>query len=381
MLSSTNNREDYDGDGATRDWPITFPVTGIESDEITVYYVEADGTENLLSSSYEVDLTAPEVTYPTVASGLPVLTTAESIVILRELDLLQEIDYKNQGTLPAETIETGLDRLTMMVQQLDEEVGRCVQVSVSDSTTPAELLQLLEDAVADAEAAQAGAELAEANTQALFDTSVFNAIEVDNDETDTYGLYLHQDGVLDANKYGLFVTGAAQVNTNSHLAVIFQTTGSTQTALNVINEGTGSGIDIDQLEDGIALEINNDGAKMAVYLHQDGVLEEASPALFVHGVAANVNANSALVKFHQDHASSTEPALELKQDGIGAGLEIAQTGNGNAIEITNNGVLSGIYVNQVGELNAARHALFVYSGAAQTNDSLVSIEQAAGGSD
>jgi hypothetical protein len=165
MLSSTNNREDYDGDASTRDWPITFPVTGIEDDEITVYYVEADGTENLLSANYDVDLTVPQVTYPTVVSGLPVLTTAESIVILRQLDLTQEIDYKNQGTLPAETIETGLDRLTMMIQQLDEEVARCVQVSVSESTTPDELLAMLDQAVLDAQAAQTAAETAEANAE------------------------------------------------------------------------------------------------------------------------------------------------------------------------------------------------------------------------
>jgi hypothetical protein len=151
MLTSTNSRDDYSGDGATRVWPITFPVDNIDADEIAVYYVESDGTENLVSTGVEVDLDTPQVTYPTVASGLAVLTSAESIVILRSLDLTQEADYVNEGAVPAESIEASLDRVVMMVQQLNENISRCITLSVSSSTTTDEYLEYLQDAIDDAQ--------------------------------------------------------------------------------------------------------------------------------------------------------------------------------------------------------------------------------------
>jgi len=131
MISSEINRDSYDGDGATRDWPITFPVTAITSTELAIYKVSSAGIATLLDANYEVDLTVPQVTYPTVASGLDVLTSEEGIIILRVLPYTQSIDYKNQGALPAQTIEDGMDRLTYLCQQLNEEISRCIQLPVT----------------------------------------------------------------------------------------------------------------------------------------------------------------------------------------------------------------------------------------------------------
>ncbi len=154
-VPSTTQRVDYDGDGATRSWPITFSVNALTSSDIVAYKVQTDGTATLISVSYTLDLDEPDYTYPTVASGLDPLTAEEGIIILRQLDLKQEIDYKNQGALPAQTIEDGMDRLTYMLQQLEEEINRCIQMPVTE-TDAVEYAAVLAAAAA-AAAAYAGA--------------------------------------------------------------------------------------------------------------------------------------------------------------------------------------------------------------------------------
>jgi len=150
-VASTTQREDYDGDGSTREWPITFPVNALTSADIVAYKVSDSGAATLISASYALDLETKKYTYPTVESGLDPLTAQEAIIILRQLALKQSEDLKNQGNLPAQTIEDGLDRLTYIAQQLSEEIGRCIQMPVTE-TDPVEYATVLTEAAAAASA-------------------------------------------------------------------------------------------------------------------------------------------------------------------------------------------------------------------------------------
>jgi hypothetical protein len=121
------------------------------------------------------------------------------------------------------------------------------------------------------------------------------AIEIDNDGTN-HGLYIHQDGVLAASKYGLFVYSNA-VQVNSPLVYFYQVNASSvQTLLRVDNHGQGS----------------------ALYITQDEVLRANDYGLCVYSNAVQVN--SALVNFVQDNASSDKDLLVLQQDGTGHAL-------------------------------------------------------------
>lgn len=133
-VPSTVSKVSYSGDGVTNNWPITFEISGVTSSEISVYLVDPAGESTLVTSDYSVDLNVPEVVYP--ETGTPIESGYE-IIIVREVALKQEIDYKNQGALPAETIEQGMDRLTMMIQQLQEQMDRCVKLPITNETAPA----------------------------------------------------------------------------------------------------------------------------------------------------------------------------------------------------------------------------------------------------
>ncbi len=152
-VSSTSLKDIYDGDGVTRDWPITFPVTGLVATDIKFYVTSAAGLSTLTTNGVEVDLTTPKVIYPTVASGLDLLTSEQGNVILRTLPLTQEqIDVAVQGAIPLPSIETAVDRLVMITQQLGEELARAVKTDISSDSTPDEFLVALAAAVTSAEA-------------------------------------------------------------------------------------------------------------------------------------------------------------------------------------------------------------------------------------
>lgn len=111
------------------------------------------------------------------------------------------------------------------------------------------------------------------------------------------------------------------------------------------------------------LELDNDLTDHGLYIHQDGALASSKHGLYVYSNAAQTNAT--LVQIHNDNASSTRDTFSIEHDGT----------EGQALSVGNNGTHHGIYLNQAGVLASNKHALYVYSNAAQTNSPLVNIHQ------
>jgi len=204
-------------------------------------------------------------------------------------------------------------------------------------------------------------------------------LEIDNDGT-SYGLYLHQDGVLASDKYALYVySGAAQ--TNSPLIYIWQdNTSSTEEALSIRNDGSGKAIIVNQVGtlatgtpavdiysataqsvpllrvytnnisySAAAMSITQKGTGDCLRLHQYGTLASGYHGLYV---LTNVAQSQSLVRFETQDSGNTGPVAEIVNVGTGHGL----------------------YVNQSGVLASSKYALYVYSNAAQTSN-LVRFQQ------
>lgn len=75
------------------------------------------------------------------------------ILIMREVPLTQETDYRDNEILHAETLERNFDKLTMPVQQLAEKSARAVTVDIFDDTQAAELIPSIRKAVSDCQTA------------------------------------------------------------------------------------------------------------------------------------------------------------------------------------------------------------------------------------
>ena len=168
-VSSSLNKIIYTGDGTTKTFSVPFYVIAEEDIEIILVEISTQN-ETIVTSNYEIAPTGGSfpadtatVTYP-LNDETPV-TSDYNIVLYRYLDYVQETVYPNNTSLKPKVLERSLDKLTMQVQQLSEEVGRAVTVGVASTTTPTELMAELTTYVSDAGAsATSSAEFASASS-------------------------------------------------------------------------------------------------------------------------------------------------------------------------------------------------------------------------
>jgi len=140
MIGTTTPKAQYTGNGAATGFStvFTFPTNA----EVTVRtYDPATGAETLLTEGVNYTLTgagtgaAGTVTFGTApASGI-------EITIRRETKLSQDLDLVNSGAFDSEALEkTGLDRAVMLAQDIQERLGRTVQLRKTSKTAgPVEL--------------------------------------------------------------------------------------------------------------------------------------------------------------------------------------------------------------------------------------------------
>lgn len=125
-VTTTTVRNEYAANGVTITFPFTFKI--LDREHLIVSLVDDDtGAETGLT--YGSDYTILGVGAAvggsiTIISGAPASGT--TVVLRRELDIVQPADYSNQGRFYPETHETSFDRLTMLVQQVQDGVDRAV---------------------------------------------------------------------------------------------------------------------------------------------------------------------------------------------------------------------------------------------------------------
>lgn len=138
MIGSSENRISYNGNGIATEFAYTFKI--LEKSDIKVLHVANDGTEELLTKDYYVDMEKSVVLYPGYAPGAeipeqnrpPILPVGERLVIYREVPITQESALDKHW--PFNVIEAGLDKLTIICQQLFDRLQRSFYVSESTST-------------------------------------------------------------------------------------------------------------------------------------------------------------------------------------------------------------------------------------------------------
>lgn len=149
-VENQTNKVVRNGNGVATSFSFS-PIVIFDADDLLVVKTSAAGVETTLargtgSSNYSVSVSAypgtGSVTYP--ASGTTYLATGETLTIKRVLTLEQTTDYENQGGYFADTVETSLDRLTMIDLQQQDDIDRSIKLPVSevggdyDMTLPAE---------------------------------------------------------------------------------------------------------------------------------------------------------------------------------------------------------------------------------------------------
>ena len=140
-VSSTTLKNSYSGNGSTTAFAYNFKV--FASSELKVFIRASTGAETLRSAG--TGSTNYAVTGVGAASGGTVTfvtapASGETVVLLRDTGLTQNTDYLENDSFPANSHEEALDRLTHIVQELDEEVQRSFKVSKTNSITTPEFV-------------------------------------------------------------------------------------------------------------------------------------------------------------------------------------------------------------------------------------------------
>ena len=138
MIGSSENRISYNGNGIATEFAYTFKI--LEKSNLKVLHVAADGTEELLTTDYYVDMEKSVVLYPGYAPGAeipeqnrpPILPVGERLVLYREVPITQESALDKHW--PFNVIENGLDKLTIICQQIWDRLQRSFYVSESTSS-------------------------------------------------------------------------------------------------------------------------------------------------------------------------------------------------------------------------------------------------------
>ena len=109
------------GNGVTTVFPYGFKIISEADIEVTV-----DGVVKTLNVDYTVSGVGNE------AGGNVTMTAAPanlaSVVRRRNMALVRTTDYQDQGEMPAATLDNDFDSAVLMIQQVDEQIGRAVTV-------------------------------------------------------------------------------------------------------------------------------------------------------------------------------------------------------------------------------------------------------------
>jgi hypothetical protein len=137
-ISSTTVRNSYSGDASTTTFSYTFKI--FADSDIQVIIRSANGTETTktITTHYTVTGAGNSGGGSVIFTSGNIPTATQTVVLRRNIPQTQAIDYIANDPFPAESHEEGLDRATMAIQQLQEEVTRSIKLSKTNTMTSTE---------------------------------------------------------------------------------------------------------------------------------------------------------------------------------------------------------------------------------------------------
>ena len=137
-VSTTIIKSSHNGNGSTTTFAYNFKI--FADTDLVVIIRSSAGTETTktLTTHYTVagagDASGGSITF--TSGNIP--ASGETVVIRRNVPQTQAIDYIANDPFPAETNEEGLDRATMIAQQVSEATDRSIKLSRTNTMTSTE---------------------------------------------------------------------------------------------------------------------------------------------------------------------------------------------------------------------------------------------------
>lgn len=123
----------YSGNDSTVEFPFSFKV--FSKSDLLVVLTDDEGIEQelVLDSGYSATLNADQDAAPGGTVTLPsALVTGQKLTITSGIEALQGANIQSLGGFYPSVINTALDRLTILIQQALNSIGRSVKLPISD---------------------------------------------------------------------------------------------------------------------------------------------------------------------------------------------------------------------------------------------------------
>ena len=133
-VSSEVKRKDYAGNGSTNNFATVFRFLQ-NSDVKVILTVDSTGVETVQTEITNYTLTGDGNDLGGTVVMIIAPATGVTLTIKRDVPLTQGTDYVENDDFPAQSHEDALDKLTMIVQQQQEEIDRSLKLAETDSSS------------------------------------------------------------------------------------------------------------------------------------------------------------------------------------------------------------------------------------------------------
>jgi len=201
-VSSSTNKVSYSGNGSLTTFAYSFKI--FDQGDLTVILRAADGTETTqtITTHYTVSGVGSASGGNVVFGSAP--ASGVTVVIIREQSLTQGLDLVANDPFPAESLEEALDKLVFMSQKHEEELGRAIKASRTNTLTGSEFTISATD---------------RANKIFAFDgsgnVSITQAIGIFKGDWGASTSYVVRDIVKDTSTNNIFIANTAHTSSGS----------------------------------------------------------------------------------------------------------------------------------------------------------------------
>jgi hypothetical protein len=315
-VSSTTVKNSYSGDGSNDTFVYGFKI--FASSDLQVIIRSATGTETTktLTTDYTVTGVGTTSGGNVVFEAAAIPTATETVVLIRNVPQTQAIDYIANDPFPAETHEEGLDRATMTIQQMQEEVTRSIKLSRTNTMTSTEF------AVAAAD--RANKILAFDSTGEISVTQELGTYK-GTDTTVTTVAYVQRDIVKS--------TSAAQLN-NVYICVADSVIGDTLTDTDhfalLVDAVSAAASEVAAAASAAAAQLSADDAAADLVLTNADVVSTNADVVLTNADVVSTNADAAataadLVATNQDTIDTAADLVATNQDTIDTAADLVAT--------------------------------------------------------
>ena len=131
-ISTTDSRISYNGNGVTT--VFSFPYRFLANGDLVVVSVDAAGVETVKTLTTDYTITGAGDDAGGSVTMLVAPASGTRLIIYRDTEVVQEVDYISGDPFPAETHERALDRLTMIAQEIAPNLARAITLPVGDAS-------------------------------------------------------------------------------------------------------------------------------------------------------------------------------------------------------------------------------------------------------